>query len=164
MDKLINYLPYVKDQKRLRKRRAEIVKELMKEEADLYYNGDTNRLKNDELKNIRKRASVLVIGELNEAFDKEFYGWSRTLGIGVGAPIAALHRKFFPLTMLPPDGKYLRVPDNYQPKDGEEVFDFKLWEQLVYLVTDKAEKEERVEEEAQLEDMGGKYELPNNKN
>jgi len=73
----------------------------------------------------KRIAAIRAVGWVFKYFDTA-WNWSRKRGILIAGPFGDGRRRFLPLSLLPLDGRYLLVLDDYTPKEGEVVFDLKL--------------------------------------
>ncbi len=60
-------------------------------------------------------AASIAVGWVLEYFDGA-WGWSTRRGILIAGPFGDGRRRFLPLSLLPEDGKYLKLPDEYESK------------------------------------------------
>lgn len=99
-------------------------------------------------------AAIRGVGWVLKYFDGA-WGWSRKRGILTAGPFGDGRRRFLPLSLLPPDGRYLLVDDDYEREEGEFVHEFKLRRLLMNNIDDDKYTEARNDrgEEEELQDL-----------
>lgn len=117
--------------------------QLKKDNDDIYDN--SQRIES------KRMAAIRCVGWVLKYFDTA-WNWSRKRGILIAGPFGDGRRRFLPLSLLPLDGKYIRVRDDYKPKEGEVVFEFVLRSLLLNNIEDPYDeaRNDREEEQDQL--------------
>jgi hypothetical protein len=109
----------------------------------------------------KRIAAIRAIGWVLKYFDTT-WGWSRKRGILMAGPFGDGRRRFLPITQLPPDGKYIRVSDDYVPKQDEILYDFRLNAILVHYKDDHTVYDDAMNDKEESEEKQAGEEVVNN--